>query len=96
MVDMTDPDVISYERPLYSSEADQLGDLNISGHYLDFGLYFTTGKRKLPVEFPPSIGRFVIIALEQGENHVREEFYPTNCTENAFKDLNVEIDPNKI
>lgn len=39
---MTDPDVFSFSRPLYGSEVDDFGEVNLHENRFNFGIYFET------------------------------------------------------
>ena len=78
---MTDPSVMSFERPMFKYEAEEFGQFNITDLYFDFGVYFTVNFSKDPILLPPEIGTLRVIKLQ---NHTREELMPVNCTEQAF------------
>ena len=60
MVQMNDPIILSYSRPLYEEEVDDFGQINMSEYRLDFGVYITSfSNREEPIEIPEGIGRVV-------------------------------------
>ena len=57
MVKMNDPSIVSYERPLYTHELDELGTLQ-SAEY-DFNAGVSIEVNFMPYEIPESVGKFV-------------------------------------
>ena len=59
LVRMDDPSVQSFRRPMYESEPDELGELNLHEQRFDMGIYFQKGVRVTGdlLDVPLSVGR---------------------------------------
>ena len=42
---MNNPNILSYKRPLYEAESDELGQINLEEYRFNFGVYFTRGDK---------------------------------------------------
>ena len=61
LVDMNDPSILSYERPIYIDEDKNLGDngsINLPDHMLHMGVLLKNHKGSV-IEIPESIGHWV-------------------------------------
>ena len=67
MVQMNDPIILSYSRPLYEEEVNDFGQINMNEYRLDFGVYVVRGdNRAEPIEIPEGIGRIVNVQTVVG------------------------------
>ena len=70
VLDMTDPSIDYYERPLYTEEIDELADTNFSDNNFNAGIFFyNRGSDK--VEIPETLGTFVVIMREYSSEGVK-------------------------
>ena len=60
LVNMTEPTIQSYVRPIYEHEANELGKLNLSENNFNFGVFFTSSGNPQPIEIPESVGRVIM------------------------------------
>ena len=60
MILMKDPTILSYSRPLYEDEVNELGEINLDEYRLNFGVFISNLEDKFtPIEIPAGIGRIV-------------------------------------
>ena len=59
MIEMSDPNIQSYKRPLYRNEVEDFGQINLDQSFFNFGIFVTSNE--VPVELDPRIGRFIIL-----------------------------------
>ena len=64
MIQMNDPSILSYKRPLYEEEVDEFGEINLEEYRFNFGVYFTSGPN--PIDVPAEIGRVVSVIYTEG------------------------------
>ena len=57
MVKMNDPNILSYDRPIYTHELDELGVLKSSEYKFNAGVSITANN--IPYEIPANVGKFV-------------------------------------
>ena len=62
MVEMNEPNILSYSRPIYPDEQADFGDMNLDGIFFNIGLRFkdfqATNDDESPA-IPESVGRMV-------------------------------------
>ena len=58
---MSDPNIVQYTRPLYESEVDDFGLINLDEYRFNLGILFTTLQEGnvVPLSIPKSMGRMV-------------------------------------
>ena len=60
LVDMSDPSIQSYKRPLYVSEVSDIGNINLAQDYhFNFGVFIRSTKTKSDLIIPENLGRIV-------------------------------------
>ena len=63
---MTDPAVQSFKRPLYESEVNDFGLMNLNENRFNFGIFFWDKKTKKVFQVPEEIGTIVISQINTG------------------------------
>ena len=87
IVQMSDPDIISYSRVLYQEEVNDLGDINLADHMMDIGIYFTKGQKDEFVQIPKDIGRIEASVQNQLDVSDFQKLEVSDCSNN-FKNVN--------
>ena len=57
LTEMESPHILSFTRPIYQSENDKLGAINLDEYNFSFGVFFEDEKK--PLYIPEEIGRMV-------------------------------------
>ena len=97
MVQMNDPIILSYSRPLYEEEVNDFGQINMSEYRLDFGVYITSSyDRAKPIKIPRGIGRMVNVVTKTGQPIYSAKISPgVNCTD-LFSYVNMDLTEKSI
>lgn len=94
MFAMTDPSILSYARPLYESEVNDFGQMNLNEYRFNIGVFFSEGEdadSKI-VEIPASVGRVVSYTKDASasDEDVRDYKDHVNCT-SLFQWTNIDL-----
>ena len=90
MLQMNDPTILSYNRPLYEEEVSELGQINLNEFRLNFGVFLSSANDFFePVEIPVGVGRIVTELFEFGPKDTNY-ISPTSCSE-LFNYVNMDL-----
>lgn len=82
MINMNDPAILSYERPLYEEEVNSFDYLNMDEYRYNFGVYFTSRHDPEAIAIPESVGRVVYHVFDESNPQAARENLPyVNCTD---------------
>ena len=74
LTEMESPNILSFTRPIYQSENDKFGAINLAEHSFSFGLSFEEDKQ--PLYIPEEIGRMVTETSAPGNNNYSKSTVP--------------------
>ena len=95
---MSDPNIIQYTRPIYESEVEEYGQINLDEHRFNLGILFLTEEEEenVPLSIPEGVGRMTSSLLQHGPDPVEYVLSDlVNCT-NLFQDRNMELSENAL
>lgn len=90
LINMESPNILSFMRPIYDYEQEDMGAINLAEHNFFVGVYFSD--MHSAVEVPEEFGRMVTETLELGRNDGFERTEPAIKCSSAFNNINMNID----
>ena len=92
LVNMNDPSIISYARPIYPTEiVEELdGELKLADYSFNFGVYVSKRNEDTEIEIPESIGKFMSYNQGVGPDAADVEYMDLVPCKDLFSDMNVE------
>ena len=95
LINMTDPQITSFSRPIYNTEVDEFGNLTFVDHRFNFGIYLrprNSNFENSTITIPASLGRVVFKTLKIGPFAGEYEWQDAISCADLFQDVNIDID----
>ena len=98
MIEMSEPNIQSYERPLLLEEVLELGEINFYDNRFVFGIVLESKEQREFIDLPQEVGRFEVhvdTILEKGRN--KEVTEAVSCLDQgSWSDTNINVSDKKL